>query len=101
MAKPKHSKEQEFQLGELRKLRAENKALKRKLRHLEKRKHYLEEKETDSEEEFENEVEVQMERCSECSKGYLTEINIVDRIFKKCETCGWRSKARKVNSDGT
>lgn len=33
--------------------------------------------------------------CGSCGRSELTEITIAGRQFKRCEICGWRTKAEK------
>lgn len=93
MGKVKHAKDDEFLKGQIRSLKSENRNLKKRIRRLEKDLmlgSYLGDREDD------NEPEQKEPDCSNCGKGVLNQVIIVDRSFSVCDTCGWRSRARKL-----
>lgn len=91
MARNKHSKENEYYLGEIRQLKSENKKLKRRLRDLEKREHNFDH--------VEDEIEIEQvkAKCQSCGKGDLEEISLLNRIWQSCTLCLWRSKAKIID----
>lgn len=96
MAKTKHGKPDEHYLGEIRNLRSENRNLKKRLKALE-RKLYNTSKVKDEEEIYEEPVEqIQLTRCPKCDKGHLNEVTVVGRVFSKCDSCDFRTKAEKI-----
>ena len=100
MAKPKESKEQEVFLGEIRRLKSENRGLRKRLRQLEKNNFVREELKLDKEadEEVERDKHLvpeatQYEICPNCSRRGIEDIIIYDRLFHTCIHCKYRSKA--------
>lgn len=96
MAKSKHGRSQEFYLGEIRKLKSENKSLKRRLKDLQKHEHMYEDNQLLEEEVPDCKVSLK-EKCSECNEGFIEEMIILDRLIYKCTKCLWRSKAVKLD----
>jgi hypothetical protein len=98
MAKSKEGKGSEYYLGIIRKLKSENRNLKKRLKQLEKREHFYEDNEEDDDDIIElpvgEENEVYTKRCNECGKGMLKTFEIVGRVFETCETCGYRKKIK-------
>jgi len=94
MAKSKESREEEFYRGQIRQLKAENKSLKRRIKELEKRKHLYNERDLDEVSEFQEELK--LESCPDCTRGTLREVLILDRMFKVCDVCKYRTKAVKI-----
>lgn len=92
MAKSKHGKPDEYHLGEIRQLKAENKQLKRRLQQLERAKHIYH----DLQDVLEPEEKPKKEMCKVCTRGELEELIIVGRLFQRCTICDYRSKAIKL-----
>lgn len=100
MARSKHAKPEEFYNEQITKLKSENKSLRKRLRQLEKNKHVYKELKLDEEADQEVErdevlrnTEPRLEICDNCFRRGLEEIKIVNRKFKSCTLCNWRSKA--------
>lgn len=100
MAKVKESKEVEFYLGEVRRLKSENRSLRKRLKQLEKNVHVYKELKLDKEadEEIERDKHLvndtpQLEVCPNCSRRGIEDIIIYDRLFKTCIHCKYRSKS--------
>lgn len=100
MAKPKESKEQEWFLGEIRRLKSENRKLSKRLRQLEKNAHVYKDLklDKDADEEIERDKLLvpetpQYEICPNCSRRGIEDIVIYDRLFHTCIHCKFRSKA--------
>lgn len=100
--------ESEHQRGVIRELTKENRALKKQLKHLEKKQHIF-----DLDEQPENPIFVQDTdvdhdtedthklparfKCSDedgCGKGYMEEYHILDRIIGTCNICGNRKRLK-------
>jgi predicted nucleic acid-binding Zn ribbon protein len=77
---------EEFYRGKLREAQKQIRNLQRKVRELEKSQHMYEEIL------FDEEPEEQPKTCPECGKGHLTTVDIVGRVFDKCDVCGYRKK---------
>ena len=89
MAKSKHGRDDEFHKGVIRELRKEIKQLRQKIRQLEKQQNnYYDSEET--------EVDEQPRKCPNCGKGFLKEIEIVNRVFDTCSLCDYRSKTKQL-----
>jgi hypothetical protein len=95
MPKVKERSSDEFYKGRIKELEKEVRNLKKQLRQLQKQEHFYNNKDLD---EPETVIEPKKERCKECSKGFMEELNVLDRIFKRCLTCGHRTRARKANN---
>lgn len=94
MARSKEGKPREYHLGELRKLKAENRALKKRLKQLEKHQHQYE-THTDPDPEVSTETELTTnthKSCPDCGKSKLIEFSILDKVFLICNLCGHREK---------
>lgn len=94
MGKVNHAKEDEFLKGQIRSLKSENRNLKKRIRRLEKDLllgSYLA-----SNDEDEKETPLEEPDCTNCGKGILNQVIVVDRSFSICNSCGWRSRARKL-----
>lgn len=98
--KQKHSKPDEFLLEQVRALKKENTKLKKRLRQLEKNSHIVKELKLDLEADQEvmrdevlHNTEPQLSICDSCFRRGLEEIKVINRVFKQCNICGWRSKA--------
>lgn len=100
--KSKHSRPEEFVLEQLRALRADNKALRKRLRQLEKNKNVYENLKLDREadEEIERDRTVKDAKpiyglCEHCQRNGTEEVELVGRIFNKCIHCQ-RTTIRKI-----
>lgn len=71
-------------------LRGENRRLKRKLKQLERQKHFYEH----VVDEFAEEIEVK-ELCPECTKSELLSIELPHMILVQCQLCEYRRKDKK------
>lgn len=88
--KNKSHSETDHLRGQIKKLKSENRALKRRNKQLEKKSHFFEEvmDETVEEADFKN-------ACPECKSGQVIEYNFVHLIVEKCDKCDYQKK-RKV-----
>jgi len=100
MARSKHGKPSEFYEEQIKTLRSLNKALKKRLRQLEKNNFVREELKLDKEADEEVERDkflvpeaTQYEVCPNCSRRGIEDIVIYDRLFHTCIHCKYRSKA--------
>lgn len=91
MAKSRHGKDEEFHRGIIRELRKEVKNLKQRIRQLERQQnnYYTPQQEKE-------EIVEKLPKCPGCGKGFLKEIEIVNRVFSVCNLCDYRSKTLKV-----
>lgn len=90
MGKTKHAKDEEWYKGIIREQRSEIKRLKQRIKQLEKFEHnYNNPKEPDDEEPIEK-----LPKCERCGKGFLKELELVNRIFEVCSLCDYRSKSK-------
>lgn len=85
---------------EIRELKSINRSLLRRLRKIDKGfNEYVKETEYAKEEEepptTRNNTSSKRPTCGSCGRPELTEVTIAGRFFKRCEVCGWRSKAEK------
>lgn len=85
---------------EIRELKSINRSLLRRLRKIDKGfNEYVKETEYVKEEEEpvrpKNTGTSRRPICGSCGRSELTEIAIAGRFFKRCDFCGWRSKAEK------
>lgn len=92
MARPREGKDSEFYQGQIRQLKAENRALKKQLKQLQKREHLVEEQELGQ---IIEEI-IKKERCSDCGKGFLQEKEVLGRWWQECDLCNWRSKVKRL-----
>ena len=101
MSKSKESKPSEFYLGEIRRLKAENRNLKKRIRQLEKSEIMHDSFTGDEDDDniqvlpIGNSNNRLPEICPDCSKGYLIEKNLIGRIYDECSTCGYRSSVKR------
>lgn len=99
MAKSKEGRgSDEYYLGIIRKLKSENRNLKKKIKQLSKREHFYEDDNDDDIPELPSgQANAKLkELCESCGKGFLEEIEIIGRYFKKCNICEFRTKAIKL-----
>lgn len=92
MARSKEGKKDEFYLSQIRALKSENRNLKKKLKQLEKREHFYEDDYLPMGKENITYEPV----CSECNKGRLETVTILDRVFEKCNICDYRTKTKRL-----
>ncbi len=93
MTKSRSHKDDEDLRGIIRELRSQNKALKRRLRDLEKSKHIYKELKL-SEEEMEELVEEKKSSCPECGEGNLVYVDLGIKHLMSCDMCKYRTKAK-------
>jgi predicted transcriptional regulator len=95
MAKKKNEESETKKLEkQIRELKSKNRNLLKRLKKVDKNyKEVFEELEEDNEEE--QQEATPKRTCRECGRGEITEVNILGRIFRRCELCGWRSKVEK------
>lgn len=79
---------------EIRELKSVNRALRKRLKKVDRE---YKEPETDHEKELEDKFEefTKVASCSLCGKGEIVTITIAGRKFERCNTCTYRSKAIK------
>lgn len=92
MAKSREGKDDEFYKGELRKLRAENRSLKKRLHQLERSKHVYEDSLLN--EDDPNEVQSQEPKCPDCFKGNLVNTDMGPGTLISCTNCIYRKFVR-------
>lgn len=79
---------------QVRELKSINRSLMKQLKKLNKSKHEFEELSLLLEEVSEDEFE--SAKCSNCGKGNLVVTVLAGRQFERCDTCDFRSRAKKV-----
>lgn len=88
-------------LGEIRGLRKENKALRKRLKQLEKNQHIYNEFKLDLEEAEilvrEPIKEDKHKDCPDCGRRKVEVVSILNREWDSCTLCGWRSVARIID----
>lgn len=94
MAKSKSHKRDEDLEGEVRRLKAEVRRLQKQLNYHKKREHLRDEITEDLIEVIEEDKRVRM--CKECARGELYDIIIANRQITRCNMCGFRSLAVKL-----
>lgn len=80
---------------EVRELKALNRSLMKQLKKL-NRGYYKIREDLDDEDEIEVE-KYTLPICEECGRGELIEITVLNRKFKRCTTCDYRSRAEKIS----
>lgn len=92
MAKKKDDNEIDRLEEQIRELKSLNRSLMKRLRKVDR--HY---KEVINEpEETSTEEEKGTKRsCPQCTRGEITEVNLLGRVFERCSVCDWRSKTKK------
>lgn len=83
---------------EIRELKSINRSLLRRLRKIDKGFHEFVKESVDEKEEEPNtqpDLTSRRQLCGSCGRSELTEVTIAGRQFKRCEVCGWRTKAEK------
>ena len=95
MAKSREGKDDEFYKGELRRLKAENRSLKKRLNELERSKHVYEEMKLDEEIDAEiGQKEASNPRCPDCFKGELVSTDMGPGTLISCTGCIYRKFIR-------
>lgn len=97
MSKNKTHKHNEHYEGIIKNLKSQIRNLQKELKYLRKRNHISDDIIAGANEH--EEPEEKGERCTECARGELSTIIIANRMFKRCDTCGYRSKAIKTSPD--
>jgi ribosomal protein S27AE len=92
MARSKSHRDDEDLRGMLRQAKVEIKALKRRLRQLEKNKHIWEQYNLDSIDREEIE-ETKPTKCPECGDGTLIYVDLGIKHLMSCSNCKYRTKA--------
>jgi hypothetical protein len=76
---------------QVRELKSINRSLLKQLKKLTRSKHEFENILTE-----EDEIKLEpVEKCTECGKGNIITVDIVGRVFQRCDVCDWRSRSRK------
>lgn len=76
--------------SEIEHLRSENRQLRKRLKTLQKQKHFYDKIIDEVVEE--EQPESKMRPCSDCGKGFMEEFEILGKIFGTCSTCGFRER---------
>jgi len=95
MTRSKSHRGDEDLKGMLREARSQIKALKRRLRQLEKNKHLWEENKLDDSEPEEFQ-EVKLSNCPDCKKGFLKNTDLNIKILITCTLCDYRKITNKI-----
>lgn len=91
MPKKRDKNGEEFYRGKLREAQKQIRELQRKVRELEKSQHIYEDILFEEEPE-QVEPPKRKRTCPECGKGHLTTVDIIGRVFEKCDVCEYRKK---------
>jgi len=91
MSKSKEGRPEEFYKSMIRNLKKENSQLRKKLQKLENQLGPKEPRER-----IKKESEFKLPECPKCNKHTIEEMEFVGRIFDVCQSCSYRSKARKA-----
>lgn len=94
MPKKKEKNPEEYYRGVIRGLKSEIKNLKQRLKYYERREHNFEKNTNEPEDDVQ--YENYEELCPECGKGKLVEHTIAGRYWVSCDTCKYRTKAKKL-----
>lgn len=96
MAKSKEGRPSEHYLAEIRKLRSENRNLKKRLKRLERKEHIFDEQDEEDTELQELPIgEAQQTLgCVECGKGQITTFEIMGKVYGTCSVCGDRKRLK-------
>lgn len=95
MTRSKTHKELDHYTGIIKEQKGVIRKLQRELAYYKKREHIAEDAISGVLDTTEAKEE-KKEQCSDCGKGTLTFVVVANRGFKRCETCGYRSKAMKL-----
>ncbi len=95
MAKSKEGRPSEHYLAEIRKLRSENRNLKKRLKRLERKEHIFDEQD---EEDLIQELPIgESQRplgCMECGKGEIKTFELMGKVYGTCTVCGDRKRLK-------
>ena len=97
MPKKRERSEVEYYRSIIRELEKENRKLKKELKYHTKREELYENNREEIHEVLENKKEIKvkkLKRCDDCSKGFLEEIEIMNKVFGTCNICGFRKKLK-------
>ena len=86
MGKQSEGRESEYYKGIIRNLRAEIKHLKKQIKQLQRDNQFVQKERVSIDEDD------LLPNCPECGKGYLKEIELVNRRFIVCSVCDFRKK---------
>lgn len=89
MPKKSERSSDEYYRGIIRELNKEIRQLKKQIKELSKYQHI-----PDIEDIQESEPIIKSRTCPSCGKGKLKELDIVGRIFEKCDICDHRKKIK-------
>ena len=92
MAKKKDDSEIDRLEQQVRELKSINRNLMRRLKKVDR--HYKEVI-NEPEEDKPAQEERTKRSCPECTRGEITEVNLLGRVFERCSVCDWRSKTKK------
>jgi len=92
MAKKKDDSEIDRLEQQVRELKSINRSLMKRLRKVDR--HYKEVI-NEPEEDRGPQEERGKRTCLHCSRGEITEVNLLGRVFERCTVCDWRSKTKK------
>ena len=88
----KNHNEAEHHKGIIKKLKSENRQLRKRVRALDKKAHFYEEIVDEVSEDV-----IIKNACPECSNGVLQEIDFVHMILTKCNSCDYQKKRKPRN----
>lgn len=90
MAKSREGKDIEFYRGEVRRLKSENRNLKKRLKQLEKSRHIYKELKLNEDEEPEYLPDIEVTLCQSCYKGNLVSTDLAHGVLITCSSCEFR-----------
>ena len=92
----KESSEVEYLRGLVKKLKSQNRNLRKRLKELERKEHWFE----IVREEEPIEIEENVDKCPECVKGKLSHIDLHHLTLIKCDKCEFKQKLKSNRSNG-
>ena len=92
MPKKRDKNGEEFYRGKLREAQKQIRELQRKVRELQKSQHIYEDILFDADITEDVEQPVRKRSCPNCGKGKLDKVEIIGRVFEKCDICDYRKK---------
>ena len=100
MPKKRSKSDSEYYKGIIRKLRKQVQQLRKQLETLNNNNSSNTELTLEDVEEFqlEKQPEVKVQMCPSCHRHPLKDFEVLDRKFKICENCAWRSLPEKVEN---
>lgn len=90
--KNKNGSELEYLRGEVRRYKCLCRSLQREIQSLKKKEHFYEDL-SDIEDEEAEESRITKLPCSDCGKGMMDQVVILNRVFHACPICGSRTHA--------